>query len=195
LANFYAITTIVLLFSIPVTLFSFYQQIVVAKKWCPICLAIIGIIYAEIISLLVCTNFSFAISTMPMAYFLLVLVGSYMALVFVKSTIKQNIEFKTKISENNRFKRKYSLFKMALLASDIVSEKTNTSNNIVLGNPDAKLKITIVSSPFCGYCKEAHKIIEEIVDLHRDKVCFDLHFNFDASKNDEKSKRVHQKLV
>jgi protein-disulfide isomerase len=130
-----------------------------------------------------------------MAYFLLVLVGSYMALVFVKSTIKQNIEFKTKISENNRFKRKYSLFKMALLASDIVSEKTNTSNNIVLGNPDAKLKITIVSSPFCGYCKEAHKIIEEIVDLHRDKVCFDLHFNFDASKNDEKSKRVHQKLV
>jgi hypothetical protein len=195
LANFYAITTIVLLFSIPVTLFSFYQQIVVAKKWCPICLAIIGIIYAEIISLLVCTNFSFAINTMPMAYFLLVLVGSYMALVFVKSTIKQNIEFKTKISENNRFKRKYSLFKMALLASDIVSEKTNTSNNIVLGNPDAKLKITIVSSPFCGYCKEAHKIIEEIVDLHRDKVCFDLHFNFDASKNDEKSKRVHQKLV
>lgn len=195
LANFYTITTIVLLFSIPVTLFSFYQQIVVAKKWCPICLAIIGIIYAEIISLLVCTNFSFAISTMPMAYFLLALVGSYMASVFVKNIIKQNLDYKSKISENNRFKRKYSLFKMALLASDTVNEKISISNNIFLGNPEAKLKITIVSSPFCGHCKKAHKIIEEIVASHKDKVCFDLHFNFDASKNDEKSKIVHQTLI
>jgi protein-disulfide isomerase len=195
LGSFYDITTILLLFSIPVTLFSFYQQIVVAKKWCPICLAIICIIYAEIVSLLVYTNFSFAINTIAISYFLLVLVGSYIASVFVKSIIKQNLEFKSKISENNRFKRKYSLFKMALSASDTVNKKISISNNIFLGNPEAKLKITIVSSPFCGHCKEAHKIIEEILDLHKDKVCFDLNLNFDASKNDEKSKRVHQKLV
>ena len=44
---FYNITTIVLLFSLPITFFSFYQQIVVAKKWCPICLTIICIIYLE----------------------------------------------------------------------------------------------------------------------------------------------------
>ncbi|WP_394759732.1 vitamin K epoxide reductase family protein [Flavobacterium sp.] len=195
LDDFYAITTILLLFSISFTLFSFYQQIVVAKKWCPICLAIILIIYAEIVSLLVYTNFSFAINTMAIAYFLLVLVGPYIGFVFVKNIIKQNLDFKTKISENNRFKRKYSLFKMALLSSDTVNYKKNISNNIILGNPEAKLKITIVSSPFCGHCKDMHKIIEEIVDLHKDKVCFDLHFNFDASKNDEKSNSVHQKLV
>ena len=195
LPNFYNITIIILLFSIPVTFFSFYQQIAVAKKWCPICMAIICIIYAETVSLLVYTNFSFSIRTMPIAYILLVLVGCYIASVFVKNIIKQNLDFKTKISKNNRFKRKYSLFKMALLASDKVSEKTNTSNNILLGNPDAKLKITIVSSPFCGHCKEAHKIIEEILDIYKDKICFNLHFNFDDSNGDEKSKRVHQKLV
>jgi protein-disulfide isomerase len=192
---FYNITLALLLFSIPVTLFSFYQQIAVAKKWCPICLAIICIIYVEIVSLLVFNNISFAINTISIAYFLLVLIGSYIASVFVKNIIKQNLDFKSKISENNRFKRKYSLFKMALLASDTVNDKGNSSNNILLGNPDAKLKITIVSSPFCGHCKKAHKIIEKILDLHKDKVCFDLHFNFDASKNNEKSKRVHQKLV
>ena len=195
LTDFYNITTVLLLFSIPVTLFSFYQQIIVAKKWCPICLAIICIIYAEIASLLVYNNFSFAINAISIAYFLLVLVGSHIASVFVKSLIKQNLDFKSKITENNRFKRKYSLFKMALLASDRVHEEIITSNNILLGNPEAKLKITVVSSPFCGYCKEAHKIIEEILELHKDRVCFNLHFNFDASKNDEKSKRVHQKLV
>jgi hypothetical protein len=196
LADFYDLTTILLLFSIPVTLFSFYQQIVVAKKWCPICLAIICIIYAEIGSLLVINNISFSISTTAIAYFLLVFIGSYIASVFVKNTIKQNLDFKSKISENNRFKRNYSLFKMALFASDTVTDKTNSSNKILLGNPEAKLKITIVSSPFCGHCKGMHKIIEEIIEVHKSKVCFDLHFNFDASKNnDEESKRVHQKLV
>jgi hypothetical protein len=196
LGVFYNISTILLLFSIPVTFFSFYQQIVVAKKWCPICLAIIGIIYAEIVSLLVyTTTVSFAINTMAIASFLLVLGGSYIASVFVKSIIKQNIDFKATISENNRFKRKYSLFKMALLASDTVTEEIITSNTILLGNPEAKLKIKIVSSPFCGHCKEMHKIMDEIVALHKDKVCFDLHFNIDVSKNDEKSIKVHQKLV
>ncbi|WP_395056088.1 vitamin K epoxide reductase family protein, partial [Flavobacterium sp.] len=195
LGSFYDITTVLLLISIPVTIFSFYQQIVVAKKWCPICLAIICIIYAEIISLLVFNDINFSISTIAIAYFLLVFIGSYIASVFVKSVIKQNLDFKTKISENNRFKRKYSLFKMALLASDTVNEKISISNNIFLGNPEAKLKITIISSPYCGHCKEAHKIIKEILDLHNDNICFNIHFNFDASKNDEKSKRVHQKLV
>ncbi|WP_394759987.1 vitamin K epoxide reductase family protein [Flavobacterium sp.] len=195
LNSFYNITLVLLLFSIPITLFSFYQQIVVAKKWCPICLVIICIIYAEIVSLLIYTNFSFAINTMAIAYFLLVLIGSHIASVFLKSIVKRNLNFKAIISENNRFKRKYSLFKMALLASDVVNNKIITSNNIFLGNPEAKLKITVVSSPFCGHCKEMHKIIEEILDLHKDKVCFDLHFNFDVSKNNEKSKIVHQKLV
>ena len=195
LTDFYNITTIILFFSIPVTFFSFYQQIIVAKKWCPICLAIICIIYAEIVSLLVYNNFSFAINTISIAYFLLVLVGSHIASVFVKSIIKQNLDFKSTISENNRFKRKYSLFKMVLLSSDKVNEKIIISSNILLGNPEAKLKITVVSSPFCGHCKEMHKIIDEILELHKDKICFDLHFNFDGSKSDEKSKRVHQKLV
>jgi protein-disulfide isomerase/uncharacterized membrane protein len=195
LDHFYNISALILLFSIPITFFSFYQQIVVAKKWCPICLAIIAIIYIEIICLFVCHSSNFVMDTTAIAYFLLTLLCSYIASMFVKNIIKQNINFKSKISENNRFKRKYSLFKMALLSSNKVNEKIINSSTILLGNPKAKLKITIVSSPFCGYCKEMHKIVEEILELHKDKVCFDLHFNFDDSGNNEKAKRVHQKLI
>ena len=195
LNDFYTITTILLLLSFPVTFFSFYQQIVVAKKWCPICLAIITLIYAEIACLFVYATFSFSIPIISIAYFLLVFVGTHIASGFVKNIIKQNLDFKSTISEYNRFKRKYSLFKMALLASETVNEEKITSNNILLGNPEAKLKIRIISSPFCGHCKEMHEIMGEILELHKDKVCFDLHFNFDKTKSDEKSKRVHQKLV
>lgn len=195
LSDFFSLTTIILLFSIPITFFSFYQQIVVAKKWCPICLAIISIIYVEIGTLFTFTNFIFVINTITVAYFILIFLGSYIATVFVKSMIKQNLDFKSKIIENNRFKRKYSLFKKALLSNDKVNEKISNSKNIFLGNPEAKLKIRIVSSPFCGHCKEVHEIIEEILNLHKDKVCFDLHFNFDISKSNEKSKKTHHKLV
>ena len=125
----------------------------------------------------------------------MVLVGSYLASNFVKNIIKQNLDFKSKIAESNRFKRKYSLFKMALLSSDVVTEKTSTFNSILLGNPEAKLKIKVVSSPFCGHCKEMHKIMQEILDSCKDNICFDLHFNFDPSSDNEKLKRVHKKLV
>lgn len=193
--DFYTITTVLLLFSIPVTLFSFYQQIVVAKKWCPICLGIICLVYAELTSILIYTTFSFAINIISIAYFLLIFIGSYLSSTFVKNMIKQNIDFKATISENNRFKRNFPLFKMALLASDKVDDSAITSNSIILGNPEARLKIKIVSSPFCGHCKDVHKIIDEILELHKEKVCFDLHFNFDLLKSDKKSKSVHLKLL
>jgi thiol-disulfide isomerase/thioredoxin len=168
----------------------------VAKKWCPICLAIIGLIYLELFLLLPFYDvLSFNIALNAIVLFSIALISSYLATVFTKKTIKDNLQLQSKIAEANRFKRNYSLFKMALLASDKTNYKTSASANILLGNPVAKLKIIVVSSPFCGHCKEAHKIIEEVLERFADKVCFDIRFNFNIEKSDEKSMILHQKLV
>lgn len=195
LGIYYNIATLLLCLSLPITLLSFYQQFFVAKKWCPICLAIIGLIYLELTFLLFYNSLNFNIDIKALFPFSITLVGSYLATVFVKNTIKNNLELQSEIAKNNRFKRSYSLFKMALLASDKIENKTLVSGNILLGNPEAHLKIVVVSSPFCGHCKEAHKIIEDILDRFPDRVCFDMRFNFNMEKNDEKSMRTHQKLV
>ncbi len=195
LKSFFDISTLILIPSVFITFFSFYQQIIIAKKWCPICLSIITLIYIEFICLLSFNHFSFTINIKAILLYSLVLITSYMASVFLKRTLKKNIKLESEITKHNRFKRNYELFKMSLLASEKIETDFIYQNKIILGNPDAKLKLILVSSPFCSYCKNAHKIIEEILELHKDKVCIDFHFHFNAEKSNEKSKIIHHELV
>jgi thiol-disulfide isomerase/thioredoxin len=192
--SFYNISTILLLFSLPVTFTSIYQQFA-TKKWCPICLAIITVIYLELTTLLLSHSFSIAINTTSILFYLLALTACYLFIVFTKTTIKTNVELQSKIAEHNRFKRDYSLFKMALLASDTVTDNVVNSGSIILGNPEANLKIIVVSSPFCGHCKSVHKIIEDLLDRHRDQISIDFRFNLNYELSEKKSITVHQKLV
>ncbi|MDX6187828.1 vitamin K epoxide reductase family protein [Flavobacterium sp. Fl-318] len=195
LESFYAITTLLLLSAVPITILSIYQQWFVVKKWCPICMTIIVLIYAELISLLVFNSFHLIVNLLVVNYFALSLIASYLLTVYIKQIIKKNFELEDNVTEGNRFKRKYSLFKMALLDSRTIESKDNTSNSIVLGNPEARLKITVVSSPFCGHCKNAHEIIDEILKRYNDKVSITIQFNYNPKFSDEKSLIVHQKLI
>ena len=52
LNNYYFLIGVSLLACIPFTLYSVYFQMKVEKKWCPICLSIIGVIYAQLIYLM-----------------------------------------------------------------------------------------------------------------------------------------------
>jgi hypothetical protein len=195
LDDFYNITTIVMIPSIGITFFSLYQQIIVTKKWCPICLSIISLIYFEIACCLFLNRFTFLIDIKSILIFSLILIASYTGSIFIKRTIKKKLELESEVIKGNRFKRNYSLFKMSLLASEKVDSNFVCHNKIVLGNPNSNLKIVLVSSLFCGYCKDLHTIIENILDRYKDIVCIDFHFHFNAEKNNEKSKLIHQKLI
>lgn len=198
--EFYKITFIALLLSLPVTVLSIYLQKFVAKKWCPICLAIILLLYIEIASTLFFNDINISLNITTLIYYSLALIISFILSTAFKKLIKYNFELKSKISEAIRFKRNYSLFKMALLTSQKVA-KTNTDTdinfeNIILGNPRSKLKIVVVISPFCGYCKEATEIVEKILALYESKIAIDIRFNFNPEgPSDEKTILIHQKLI
>ena len=193
--EFYTLTFISLLFSVPVTAFSIYQQKVVVKKWCPICLGIILIIYAEMAGTPFLAHNSISITITSVIYFSFAFVTSFIVSTTLKKLIKNNFKLKTEIAENNRFKRNYSLFKMALLASDKINYTAINSGNIILGNPDATLRIVVILSPFCSHCKSTHAVVKKILELYKDIVAIHIRFHFDAEHADEKSKKVHQKFV
>lgn len=194
--GFCNLTIMLLLFcALPVSFISVYQQWFVAKKWCPICLAIIFVIYLELLTLLLFNNLSMLINGIAVVYYLVAIMACYLVTVFSKKIVKTNFDLQSEITTNNRFKRNYSLFKMALLSSDKVDDKPIISGSIVLGNPDAKLKIIVVSSPFCGHCKDVHESIENILGRYSDIVSIEIRFNFNHEFLDERSKVIHQRLV
>ncbi|ESU21701.1 hypothetical protein FCR2A7T_01560 [Flavobacterium cauense R2A-7] len=194
LDSFFSISMTLLIVSLPITLISLYQQIVVVKKICPMCMVIIGLLYSEIIALYFFKESQWKFNFQMVLYYTTILLGLYLTVFFVKKTMKDNLNLQSEIVKSNRFKRNYSLFKIALLSSDTVSDKSNEVRRVFLGNPEANLKIILVSSPFCAHCKEAHKILEEVLERFGDKVVFDLRFNYDE-KGNENAKKIHYKLM
>lgn len=192
---YFEIQQLLLLGSLPVLFASIYYQKFVERMWCPICLVIVGIILLELgyMLFLYQINFEFTIQTLIVFGFVFVTIALIWSV--LKKLLTQQKELKEFQIKGNRFIRNYEVFKNTLLASTPIENNPIQSGIILLGNIDAPLKITVVTSPFCSFCAEAHTIIEEILQKHSETVCFDIRFNFNEANSDEKSKKVHQELL
>jgi protein-disulfide isomerase len=192
---FFGIQQLLLLASVTVILLSLYYQKFVEKKWCPICLVIIGIVLLELVYLVCYVPIVFVLSLQSLILFGFVFFSTTQVWYLLKKQLTQQKELKEFQLKGNRFMRNYEVFKNTLIASTPIENTPVQSGNILLGNVDASLKLTVITSPFCGYCNEAHSIIEEILQNHYDTICFDIRFNFNPENSEEKSKKIHQQLV
>lgn len=174
-AGFLSIQTILLLASIPVIIASIYYQKFIEKKWCPICLSIIGVILLELgyvfflnktldltISLVEVTVFLFVASSVAAIWYIL------------RSLLKKVNDLKSFELKANRFKRNYDMFKKMLLTSRVYQLPESL---LILGNPNAELKISIITSPFCGHCSEPHYMLKSIQEKYKERVSVSILYN------------------
>lgn len=192
--GFFELQFVLLLFSIPITFLSIYHQVKIAKKWCPICLFIIGLLYTEITLIYFTKSISIGFDIVDVIVFLFLFTTIY----FFASTMKNIFKIKNEQQEElfamNRFKRNYKLFKLALNESEKVNIAINI-DSLIVGNPNAEVKLTLITNPFCGFCKEAHQIIKKIYKLHKDDICINFQFNYDVNRLDIKSKKIHSEFL
>lgn len=186
----------ILICSLPFLLTSLYYQKFVEKKWCPICLGIIGVLLSEFvfISIFYPNFFNFQIYSLIFLVFIFI-TAAFFWYIIKKVFIKLN-QLKESQMKANRFMRNYELFKNTLLASSPIKNfPVQCEEDIILGNPNANLKIIVVTSAFCGFCANTHKIIEEIIEKSSEKVCFNIYFNFNYNKEDDKSRKIYLQLL
>lgn len=88
-------------------------------------------------------------------------------ILFLWLLLKSNFRTIEKLKEielrGNRFKRKYKIFKNLLVNSDYLEIP---NSHIVYGNNDAKLKISILTSPYCGHCETPHHELKSLVSKY-----------------------------
>lgn len=177
LNNYYFLIGVSLLACIPFTLYSVYFQMKVEKKWCPICLSIIGVIYAQLIYLmfnmtviLSKVNIDFTtISLLAAAAF--VFAGTYF---FAKNALIVYGKLKKDTEFDSRYIRHYPYFKNILTSTEPLHLKAEP---ILLGNPNAAVTITFITSPLCGYCREAHDFLQRIYNQYKNQVNIKIRFN------------------
>jgi len=72
--------------------------------------------------------------------------------------------------EINGIKANDNIFK-TLLAQQPFYEVSKTDSHILFGNPDAQLKITILTNPFCNPCAKMHARVEKLLQETKGEVC------------------------
>ena len=180
---FYTYMLIALGLAFPLTIYSIYFQYKIEKKWCPLCLTIIILVYVQLILLLI-NRYEIALDLKSIILFIYGFLLIATAVYFIKPLLLEVKNLQEKNLKNLRFKRNFALFNNSLEKSE---QQFFENQFIVLGNPKAKLKISIVTSPFCGYCAEAHDILHRILDKHRDSLSFNIRFNYDENMHEEEN--------
>lgn len=85
-----------------------------------------------------------------------------------------------------RFKRRPEIF-LALLQLQRQIDITPWTEDIILGNPNASLKLMVVCNPYCKPCARAHKVIESILYHFSNDISVTIRFNITSSKPIEKN--------
>lgn len=194
-AEYFSIQLILLLLSIPIILTSLYYQKFVEKKWCPICLSIATVLILELGYLIYHVDFD-ALRFNLLGGFKFFFVYSAVLLIWypLKRVLEDRKDLREEQKKALRFKRNYANFKNNL----IVEERFQMweENPMVFGNPDASTVLDIVTSPFCGHCKDPHYMLEDLISKYGDqlKVRVNYSTNTEAEGN-EKPKEVFRTLV
>lgn len=178
--NYFLISSLSV-FSLLFIPYSIYYQWRVIKKWCPLCLVIVGALLLQgLISVaIIDIGFTFYFNELFLLLFSFLSIG--LVWVELKPSYKRREEFNVLQLEHYKFKRNSSLFITALKSSDKKNMAINGANEIILGNKKASLQIVLITNPRCFFCKEAHQVFHDILKSRRDDIQLIIRFNINTS--------------
>ena len=187
--SFEVLLALLAICSLPFTIFSLYYQWRIVKKWCPLCLATVGLLWIQfalflpVILSLTKDGFDLlSINTILITVFLLALTSTVW-LQLIKPSLQKNTELTDKNFSLLRFKNNPEVFKVLLQQQRRV-DITPFKNDLQLGNPNADIQIIVACSPYCGPCAKTHKILHELVE--KNDIGLTIRFAVKTENNDDK---------
>ncbi len=179
--------------ALPIIFYSIYQQVLVLKKWCKLCLLIS--LTTVLMSLVLLLNFEKTFFSSIYWYKSLALSIIYlMTWISIKPLIKKHIELNDVEFNYLKFKRNYSLFKIAL--SNNLKLDTRIENKLSFGSVKPKIIIDAITNPTCGFCKQSFDVYKDLLEQHSKKLDIQVNFIFNISDTTENfSRGISQQLM
>jgi len=182
-------STVVLItaLAIPFTLYSIYYQYRVVRKWCPLCLSVVTVLWLQAASL------SFVDSKIAVASLTLngVLLAAFSFLAtfalwqFIAPILKKEQELSALKIEHFKFKRSFNIFKSLSSGVECIDTDIAGSSELVFGDRSdgSPLKVVVITNPLCGFCKEAHELVENLLKRKDRPVQVTIRFNVSEDPN------------
>jgi uncharacterized membrane protein len=168
--------------------YSLYQQKVKIKKWCPLCLGILAILFGQAVVATLANGFFVPIQIDTVKGLLFVFATGALAAVgwfLLKPQLKNSLEQKNLSVESLSFRRNYHLLLPFLRNQPPVSSDKNL-RKVQVGNADGQLRITVVTNPMCNSCIALHKVLEKLC-AGQDQLCVELVFYVPLEKDDPRT--------
>lgn len=166
--------------SLPFTIWSVWFQRFKAKQWCILCLTVLLVLWLTFFTNLLGGMFVPLIVNQNILYIGLGFIFTIVCTNIVSSKIsqiysKQDLEY-----ELNSIKANVEVFN-ALIKDQPRFAVYKSTSNILLGNKDAQILITILTNPHCEPCAKMHLRIKKLL-LETDNLCVQYIFSsFDPS--------------
>lgn len=185
------------LVAVLITLYSIYYQAFVVKKWCGLCLSIVGVLWLQ--AIIVSLDFSSLSMANLSLNEILIAAFSFLFVTTVWLFLKPNIEALKELNEEKikyyKFKRNFNLFHTLLKKSEPINTDILNADEIVFGKNENSLSITIITNPFCGHCKGVHTLVEEINKKYLETTNITVRFNVNAENYNSDTVRITSRLI
>lgn len=157
--------------TLPYTIWSIWYQRFNAKQWCLLCIIVQGLLWIVFIINLV-SGFilfpSFEIKDVLMTgciYAIPVLIANLLISMLSQSENVEQIK-----QEINSIKATDEVF-VSLLKKQPHYDVAKNTSQILFGNPDADILVTVLTNPHCNPCSKMHKRVESILAEGNDNLC------------------------
>lgn len=167
----YSSLFLVNLFALPYTLWSVWYQKFKVKQWCVLCLIVQTIFWLLCLSgILLEPNIFENISVKHLILIFFIYLCITLIVNLVDEKVREHINDMMEIRGLKSIKYESDVF-VNLLRKQPFYETGNCKSRIIFGNPDSKLKITVLTNPHCGPCAAFHKQANEMLEKAGDKFC------------------------
>ena len=179
----------------PYTIFSLSYQAFSVKKWCPMCLAVVGILWSKIaIALLIWSELSFVPANTTLIF---IFMASFAVPIFAWSFIKPlwNEYNRTHDFEYRylRLRRDTNVIR-AMLTKETAREMDFIKDEIHLGRINAPIHITAAISFSCNMCANNWKLLSRWLLQHPEKLWITIRF-FGYNMLHADNKKVYDTLA
>jgi len=175
---------------IPYTFYSIYLQWFKLKHWCPICLAIVAIIWTQFLSLMEDFRFKEMVSISSSAIWLLLIlavINLVLWLYLVKPLIQHIQNRKGKSVTLARFTRRPDVF-MAVLERQQCVNIAPFEYDFQLGNAFSPVQVIVVCDPICLPCAMEHLGWDTIISNYQEDI--GITFRFFIGEGGESANRI-----
>jgi uncharacterized membrane protein/thiol-disulfide isomerase/thioredoxin len=185
--------------AIPFTMFSIYYQRIIVQKWCPLCLSVIAVLWTQAISVISVNNLSFIPENIinDSSILLFSLISVSVIWYFIQPLLKTVQDYRELSINHSQFKKNYDIFKSLINSKPVVDTNIYNTTDIIIGDRSnsAPVKIVLITNPLCGHCKEAHRIVTDLLKRWDNGVQINIRFSVNISDLNSVDTRIAMHLI